>query len=92
MQLHYIDVYGMILSMKTQNNIKGLKNLEDKFDFGNLDETHELFSNKNKKKCKYKIETLKKIYVDDFIALRSKLHAYKCGDDSNNKIKGISKS
>ena len=45
----YIDIDGMILSMKTKNVFKDLKNLEDIFDFSNLDENHELFSNKNKK-------------------------------------------
>ena len=49
LQLHYIDTHGMILSMKTQSIIKYLKNLEDIVDFGNLDEKHEKFSNKNKK-------------------------------------------
>ena len=33
--------------MKAQNIIKDLKNLEDIFDFINLDENHEIFSNKN---------------------------------------------
>ena len=36
LQLHYIDTDGMILSMKTQNIIEDLKNLEDIFDFSNL--------------------------------------------------------
>ena len=49
LQLHYIDTDGMILSMKTKDIIKDLKTLEDIFDFSNLDENHELFSNKNKK-------------------------------------------
>ena len=40
----------MILSMKTQNIINDLKNLENIFDFSNMEEKHELFSNKNKKK------------------------------------------
>ena len=39
----------MILSMKKENIINDLKNLEDNFDFSNLDENHELISNKNKK-------------------------------------------
>ena len=39
----------MILSMKTQNIIKGIKNLEEILDFSNLDKNHEKFSNKNKK-------------------------------------------
>ena len=49
LQLQYIDTDGMILSMKTENVIKDLKSLEDIFDFSNLDENHELFSNKTKK-------------------------------------------
>ena len=58
LQLHYIDTDGMILSMKTQNIINDLKNLEDIFDFSNLDENHKLFSEKNKKVIgKFKIET-----------------------------------
>ena len=49
LQLHYIDTDGMILSMRTENIIKDLKNLEYIFDFSNLDENNELFSNKNKR-------------------------------------------
>ena len=49
LKLHYIDTNGMILSMGTENFINDLKNLEHKIDFNNLDENHELFSNRNKK-------------------------------------------
>ena len=91
LQLHFIDTYGMILSMKTQKIIKGLKTLEDKFDFSNLDENQELINNKNIKGiCKFKIETIKHIFMDEVIALRSNMYAYKCGNDSKNKMKGIS--
>ena len=48
-QLHYIDTDAFILSVHTKKNIKNLKNLEDIFDFSNLDDKHELFSNKNEK-------------------------------------------
>ena len=41
---------------------------------------------------KFKIVTPKNIWIDEFIALRSKCYAFKCGDDSKNKLKGISKS
>ena len=95
LQLHYIDTDGMFLSMKTKNIIKGLKNLEDIFDFSNLDENHELFSNKNKKIIgRFKIETPKNIWIDEFVCLRSKVYSFKCKDnkEDKNKIKGISKS
>ena len=91
--LHYMDTDSFILSVNTKDIIENLKNLEDIFDFSNLDENHELFSNKNKKVIgKFKIETPKNIWVDGFICLRSEMYAFKCGNDSKNKLKGISKS
>ena len=48
-QLHYMDTDSFVLSVKTKDLIKDLKKLEDFFVFSNLDENHELFSNKNKK-------------------------------------------
>ena len=95
LQLHYIDTDGVILSMKTKDNIKDLKNLEDIFDFSNLDKNHELFSERNKKVIgKFKIETPKNIWIDEFVCLRSKTYSFKCknNDENKNKIKGISKS
>ena len=95
LQLHYLDTDGMILSMKTKDIIKDLKNLEDIFDFSNLYENHELFSNKNKKVIgKFKIETPKNIWIDEFVCLRSKAYSFKCKDnkEDKNKIKGVSKS
>ena len=92
-QLHYMDTDSFILSVNTKDIIEDLKNLEDIFDFSNFDKTHELFSNKNKKVIgKFKIETPKNIWIDEFVCLRSKMYAFKCGDDSKNKLKGISKS
>ena len=48
-QLHYLDFDSFILSIKSENIIKDLKNLEDIFDFSSIDENHELYSEKNKK-------------------------------------------
>ena len=92
-QLHYMDTDSFILSVNTKDIIKDLKNLEDIFDFSNLDKNHELFSNKNKKVIgKFKNECPRNFWIDEFICLRSKMYAFKCGDDSKNKLKGISKS
>ena len=72
LQLHYIDCDSFVLSFRTQNVINDLKNLEEIFDFSNLNKNHELFSEKNKKVVgKFKIETPKNIWIDEFIALRS---------------------
>ena len=43
---------------------------------------------------KFKIETPKNIWLDEFVCLRSKAYSFKCknNSESKNKIKGISKS
>ena len=40
------------------------------------------------------METPKKIWIDEFVCLRSKAYSFKCNDnnENKNKIKGISKS
>ena len=92
-QLQYMATDSFILSVKTNDINRDLKNLEDLFDFSNIDENHELYSEKNKKVLgKFKIETPINIFIDEFIALRSKMYLFKCGDDYKNKLKGISKS
>ena len=42
LQLHYMDTDSFVLGVNTEDIIKDLKNLEDKFDFGNLDKDQEL--------------------------------------------------
>ena len=70
------------IEFENANYYQRLKNLENKFDFSNVDENHELFSNKNKKLIGIiNIETPKKIVIDDFVAFRSKMYAYKCGEN-----------
>ena len=92
-QLHYMDTDSFVLSVNTKDVIKDLKNLEDVFDFSNLDKNHEQSSNKNKKVIgKFKIETPINIWIDEFVCLRSKMYAFKSGNDSKNKLKGVSES
>ena len=60
LQLHYIDTDCFVLSIDSVNIINHLKNLEDIFDFSNLDKDHELYSNmKTKVNGKFKIESPK---------------------------------
>ena len=89
-----MDTDSFVLIVNTKDIIKDLRNLEDVFDFSNLDKNHELFIKKKNKKVigNNKIESPKNIWIDDFVCLRSKMYAFKCGDDSKNKLKGISKS
>ena len=93
-QLHYMDTDSFVLRVNTKDIIKVLKSLESIFHTSNLDKNHELISKKKNKKVigKFKIETPRKIWIDEFFCLRSKMYAFKCGGDSKNKLKGISKS
>ena len=93
-QLYYMDTDSFVLSVYTKYIIRDLKKLEDIFDFSNLDEkNHEIFSIKNKKVIgKYKTETPKIIWIDEFVCLISRIYAFKCGADSKNKLKSISQS
>ena len=74
LHLHYMETDSFVLSIITKDNIKDLKNFDNIFDFSNLDKNHELFSNKNKKVAgQFKIETPKKIWIDDCVCLRSEM-------------------
>ena len=87
LHLHYMDTDSFILSVNTNDIIRDLKNLISVFDFSNLDKNNELFSNKNKKVIgKFKIQTPRNIWIDEFVCLRSKMYSFKCGD-SKNKLK-----
>ena len=69
---HCMDTDSFILSVITKDFIKDLKNLEDIFDFSNLDKNHEIFSNKNKEVVgNFKSKTPKSIWIDRFVCLRS---------------------
>ena len=77
-QLHYIDTDAVKLSVNTKDIIEDLKKFEDIFDFCNLKENHELFSNKNKKLLGFFItEIPENIWIDEFICFRSKMYAFK---------------
>ena len=42
-QLHYVDTDAFVLCLNTKDIVKDLKNLEDIFDFNNLDENRKVF-------------------------------------------------
>ena len=56
-----MDTDSFKLSVNTKDIMKDLKNLEDIFDFSNLDKNHELFSKKKQKKLvNLKLKPLKR--------------------------------
>ena len=50
-QILSIDTDSFSLSMNSSDFIKDLIKIEDLFDFRNLNDNHDFFSNKNKKAC-----------------------------------------
>ena len=87
-QLHYIDTDAIVLSLNTKDIIEALKNLENIFDFSNIDENHELFSSKKKNVIgQLKTDTPENIWIDEFVCLRSEMYAFKCENDIKNKLK-----
>ena len=65
-----MDTDSFVLGGNTKNIIKDLKKLEDLFDFSNLNENHDLFTNKHKKVVgKYKKETPTNFWIDEFNCL-----------------------
>ena len=69
-----------------------MKNLEKLFDFTDLDENYEPFSNENERVIgEFKIETPKNIWIDEFVCLKSKMYSFECQDVFKNILGGISK-
>ena len=58
-QNHYTDCDSMVSSIKTDDIIRDLKNLEDLFDFSNLDPKYGPFSNKKRYLVNLKLKLLK---------------------------------
>ena len=93
LHLHYMDTDSFISSVISKDIIKDLRKLEDIFDFSSLDKNQEKLCNKKEKVVgNFKFETPKSICIDEPVCLRSKMYPFKCGDDIQKKLKGISKS
>ena len=91
LQLHYIICDSVALSIETQNFIDDPRNLENLFDFSDLNENHQLLSNTNEKVlAKFYRESPKNNWIEEFIALRSKVYSFICNDKNINALKGIS--
>ena len=79
--------------LNTKDIIGALKNLENIFLFSNIDENHELVSNKKKNVIgQLKTDNPENIWIDDFVCVRNGMYAFKCENDIKNKLKGIPES
>ena len=71
--------------------IEDLKHFKNDFDFSDLDPSHELYSNENKKVIgKMKLETLPELDLDEAVFLRSKSHSINIKENNSKcKHKGV---
>ena len=77
LELHYIDTNSFIFSFKPiEGIIEHLKHFKEDFDFSDLDPSHELFSEDNKKVVgKIKLETVPDLDLEEAVFLRSKSYS-----------------
>ena len=76
-ELHYLDTDSFIFSIKPiKSLIEDLKHFKEDFDFSDLDPSHELYSEDNKKVIgKMKLETAPELDLDEAVFLRSKSYS-----------------
>ena len=92
LQLHYLDTDSVIFSFKPIKSLVGdLKHFKEDFDFSDLDPSHELYSEANKKVIgKMKLETAPELDLDEAVFLRSKSYSYNIKQNSSHcKHKGV---
>ena len=92
LELHYLDTDSFIFSFKPiKSLIEDLKYFKEDFDFSDLDPSHELYSEANKKVIgKMKLETAPELDLDEAVFLRSKSYSYNIKQNSSHcKHKGV---
>ena len=92
LELHYLDTDSFIFSFKPiKSLIEDLKHFKDDFDFSDLDPSHELYSNQNKKVIgKMKLETAPELDLDEAVFFRSKSYSINIKQNSSKcKHKGV---
>ena len=74
LELHYLDTHPFVTSFKSiKSLIEDSNYFKEDFDFSDLDPSHELYSEDNKKVIgKMKLETAPELDLDEGVFLRSK--------------------
>ena len=91
-ELQYLDTDSFIFSFKPAKGLnEHIKHFEKDFDFSDLDPSHELYSEENKKVIgKTKLETAPEIDLDEAVLSRSKSYSLNIKQNSSHcKQKGV---
>ena len=91
LELLYMDTDSFVLKIKTDDLNRDLYKLRESFDFSNYPKDHPLFDSTKKKIPGYFKDELGGEEMIEFIALRSKMYAFRTKDSEEKKLKGISK-
>ncbi|WP_375676120.1 hypothetical protein, partial [Bartonella sp. CL42QHWL] len=91
-ELLYLDTDSFVLNINTDDLTKDLKELRHYFDFSNYPKDHTLYDTSKKKVPGYFKDELGGVEMTEFIALRSKMYAYRTKDYDSKKLKGIAKN
>ena len=92
LELHFLDTDSFIFSFKPiKSLIEDLKCFEEDFDFSDLDPSHEIYSEVNKKFIgKMKLETMPELDLDEAVFLRSNFYSLNTKPNiSHCKYKGV---
>ena len=92
LELHCLDTDSFIFSFKPNKSlIEDLNYFKEDFDFSDLDPSHELYSEANKKVIgKMNLETLPELDLDEAVFLRSKSYSLNIKQNSSHcKHKGV---
>ncbi|WP_375702764.1 hypothetical protein, partial [Bartonella sp. CL43QHWL] len=84
-ELLYLDTDSFVLNLTTNDLNKDLNELKDYFDFSNYPRDHPLYDTTKKKVPGYFKDELAGEEMTEFIALRSKMYAYKMKELESSK-------
>ena len=92
-ELLYMDTDAFVLKLRTNDLTSDLLKLKDHFDFSNYPKDHILYDTTKSKIPGYFKDELCGKEMTEFIALKSKMYAYKTEqDDEIKKLKGINRT
>ena len=86
-KLLYTDTDSLVLHFFTDDLFDDMSEFLDKYDTSNYDQSHPLYSEKNKKVVGLFKDELGGKLITEFVGLRSKMYSYS-GEESGKRAKG----
>ena len=90
-RLLYTDTDSLVLHFFTDDLFHDMSEFLEKYDTSNYDQSHPLYSEKNKKVVGLFKDELGGKLITEFVGLRSKMYSYS-GEESGKRAKGVKKA